>query len=230
MRHDTGYNGSVILLVDDDDNAPNMRGVYTATLDALVGPAGYDVWDTANSDTEPITDDLSASLVVIWFTGDEFGGFAGPGPAAEAALGAWLDAGGCLFISSQDYHFDRGLTPFMDAYLGITSVTNDNGNSTAVTGLGPVFGGLGPYALAYPFADYSDSIVVDAEADLAIEGNDGNDTAVSKAAGNYKATYWAFPWEAIMDPAGRLATMQAFLDWCGTRPVYLPAIHHAPAD
>ena len=45
-----------VLLVDDDDNAPDVRGSYTAALDAL--DVDYQVWDTANSDNEPDFGDM----------------------------------------------------------------------------------------------------------------------------------------------------------------------------
>jgi hypothetical protein len=61
-----------VLLVDDDDNSPDVRATYTETLDALGVP--YDLWDTANSDLEPAMVDLAPYDMVLWFTGDEFGG------------------------------------------------------------------------------------------------------------------------------------------------------------
>jgi hypothetical protein len=64
-----------ILLVDDDDNDPDVRGTYTAALDAL--GLEYDIWDTANSDNEPALNFLAPYQAIIWFTGDSFGGSAG---------------------------------------------------------------------------------------------------------------------------------------------------------
>ena len=92
--------------MDDDDNTPDVRSFYTDVLDAL--GANYSIWDTNNSDTEPDIATLSTYSTIVWFTGDEFGGAAGPGAAGETALAGWLDGGGCLFISSQDYLYDRG--------------------------------------------------------------------------------------------------------------------------
>jgi subtilisin family serine protease len=102
-----------ILVVDDDDNAPDVRATYTAVLDGL--GLGYDIWDTNNSDNEPDAATLQQYDAVIWFTGDEFGGSAGPGAAGETALATYLNANGCLLISSQDYVWDRGVTAFMQA-------------------------------------------------------------------------------------------------------------------
>jgi hypothetical protein len=159
-----------ILLVDDDDNSPDVQGTYAAALDVLVGVDGYDIWDTNNSDNEPDASTLNAYEIVIWFTGDEFGGFAGPGPAGENALASWLSGGGCLLISSQDYYWDRGLTSFMEQYLGVESATSDVGQ-TVVTGEGTIFGGLGSFNLVYPFSNYSDVIAPDPTAELPLSAN-----------------------------------------------------------
>ena len=148
------------------------------------------------------------------------GGFAGPGSAGETALGTWLDNNnGCFFISSQDYRYDRGLTPFMTNYLGAAIITNDSGNYTSVTGQGSVFGGLGPYSLAYPFNDYSDTIAPTVSSELAFQGDNTRGAALNKDSGSYKTTFWVFPWEAIGSAIGRAASLQAFLvDACGITP------------
>ena len=199
-----------ILLVDDDDNAPDVRSTYTSTLDAI--RQDYDIWDTDNTDNEPTVADLAPYEIVIWFTGDEFGGTAGPGAAAETALATFLDAGNCLFISSQDYFFDRGLTGFMQNYLGVQAATNDV-NQVSVTGDGTVYGGMGPYTLSYPFTNYSDIVSPNAGGTRAFLGDVG-DAAVAKDGGGYRTTFWGFPFEAISSPADRRALMNRTVDWC----------------
>lgn len=201
-----------LLLVDDDDDNPDVRGYYTATLDAL--GLAYDIWNTANSDNEPDLEFLAPHDAIIWFTGAEYGGFAGPGAAGEAALGIWLDAGNCLFISSQDYLYDRGQTPFMSDYLGVGTGSSDNGNYASVTGQGTVFGGLGPYPLVYPFSDFSDIISPSPSAMLAFDGDNGNDAAVNKAGNLYRTVFLGFPWEAIGNADERLELLQTALAWC----------------
>jgi choice-of-anchor B domain-containing protein len=205
-----------ILLVDDDDNSPDVRSYYTTALDAL--GVDYDIWDTNNSDDEPSAVELAPYSVVIWFTGDEFGGAAGPGSSGETALSSWLDDGNCLFISSQDYYYDRGLTPFMSSYLGVDSASSDNGNYSAVSGEGSLFGGLGPYDLVYPFSDYSDIITPDATAELAFIGNNSNNAAVNKDNGVYKTSFWGFPFEAIGTAGQRQEAMAVVLNWCTPTP------------
>ncbi len=208
-----------ILLVDDDDNSPDVRDRYTTALDAL--GLEYDIWDTGNSDDEPNTARLAPYKYVIWFTGGEYGGFAGPGAEGEGALGAWLDAGNCLLLSSQDYLWDRGgggadtPTQFMIDYLGMASGDSDSGDYSSVTGQGSVFGGLGPYNLSYPFSDYADIIIPNSTAEVAFRGNNNNSAAIAKDSGVYRTTFWGFPFEAISTPAGRKEALEMFLTWCG---------------
>ncbi len=198
-----------LLIIDDDDNSPDVSATYIALLDSL----GYefDVWDTGNSDGEPDATTLSEYDFVIWFTGDEWGGAAGPGAAGETALAAYLDDGGCLFLSSQDYHFDRGLTSFMTEYLGVGSITNDTDQNT-LTGA-DVFDGLGPYSTSYPFTDYSDTLVVAESSELAFIGDVGN-AGVSTDGGTYRSTFLVFPLEAISGASNQEQVLGTFIEWC----------------
>jgi hypothetical protein len=201
-----------VLLVDDDDNSPDVRSYYSDALDAL--DVWHDLWDTGNSDNEPTVQDLAPYEVVIWFTGDEFGGACGPGSAGEVALAEWLTGGGCLLISSQDYYYDRGLTAFMATYLGVSSATSDV-SQTTVTGAGALFGGMGPYALSYPGSNWSDTITPSSGPDaVAFVGNVG-DAAIINETATYRTTFWGFPLEAIPDVSNRADLLLLFLDWCG---------------
>lgn len=214
-----------LLLVDDDDNAPDVRSYYTTALAALGIP--YDVWNTANSDNEPDQYELNPYDMVVWFTGDEYGGFAGPGSAGETALAGWMDSGGrCFFISSQDYWEDRGLTTFMQQYLGVSSIAEPFLiKADEVTGQGSVFGGLGPYELAYPFTNYADSITPNGTAETAFLDQRDRSAGIDKASGFYKSTFWGFPFEAISTPADWQEALGAFLSWCGTTyRVYVPVV------
>jgi hypothetical protein len=154
---------------------------------------------------------------VIWFSGAEYTtpaglGVAGPGAAGEGALTTYLGGGGCLILSSQDYLWDHGLTAFGASVLGIGSYTNDVAQTT-VTGQGPVFGGLGPYTLLYPFDNFSDEVVPAAPGDLAFVGDVG-DVAVAHADGGSRTMFLGFPWETIQAPQDREAVLQAALAWC----------------
>jgi hypothetical protein len=220
----TTLEASGVLLVDDDDNGPDMRSAYTAVLDSLLGSGAYDVWDTGNSDSnEPALPDLQTYQTVIWFSGDAFstsgtGNEAGPGAAAESALGQWLDGGFCFLLSSQDHRYDHGQTAFMTNYLGANIAENDGGDYTSVTGqAGSLFEGLGPFTLTYTgFDDFSDAMTPVNGGILALNGNNGRGAAVTKVDG-YTTTYAAFPLETLA-LADRTATIAAFLANCGGDP------------
>ena len=212
-----------VLLVDDDDNQPDVRATYTAALDAL--GMDYVVWDTANSDVEPSAEQLSPYAMTIWFTGDAWKSPAGPGAEGEAALSAWLDAGGCLLFSGQDYLWNRGVTDFVRNYLGVDSFASDV-TQTTVNGVGAPFDGLGAYTLSYPFYNFSDGLTPTAFASPALSGDQGT-AALALENGVFKSTFWAFPFEAVDGDSVRQELLSRFLSWCGTqteRHIYLPLI------
>ncbi|RLE19141.1 MAG: hypothetical protein DRJ65_20610, partial [Acidobacteria bacterium] len=205
-----------ILLVDDDDNSPDVRATYTATLDAM--GLAYDIWDTANSDAEPSDIQLSPYQVVIWFAGDEFGGSAGPGSSGESALQSWMDEGDrCLMISGQDYYYDRGLTGFMTSHLGLGSATSDV-EQTSVTGAGTLFSGMGPFSLSYPFSNWSDTFVADADGEIAFTGNQAG-AATLRINNTSKGLFLGFPAEALSS-ADRQAVFEVFFGSCSETPLF----------
>ena len=207
----TGTWPANILLVDDDDNSPDMLPTYEALLNASGVP--YTVWDTGAGDNEPTAGDLSAYAAVLWFTGDSFAAEAGPSSASETALAAFLDNGGCLLMSSQDYHYARGLTALMTGYLGVASISNDTG-STTVTGVaGSSFDGLGPYTLAFPFSNYADTVTPGNGGMGAFESI-GGITGTVKTTGIYSAFFTTVPLEAFPSISAQLEVLGAFLGTC----------------
>jgi hypothetical protein len=209
-----------ILLVDDDNNAPDLLPTYQALLAAL--SINNEIWDATS--VEPTLGDMTAFEAIVWFTGDRFCGngspCTGPQNAAETALGQYLDAGGCLLISSQDYLWDMGgpghdtATPFMASYLGLASGTSDNGDYTSVDGEN-VYAPLGNSALTYPagFTDYSDTLVVAPGALLAFDGNNDHDGAISRLGPSWFTTYLSFGL-ATLPADKRQATLDEFLVRC----------------
>ncbi len=197
-----------ILLVDDDTNDPDVRPYFTAALDGL--GVAYDTWDTTLR-AEPDSAALANYTTVIWATGQN--GY--PDQAAETALTSFLDHGNCLFVSSQEYVYNRGLTPFMQTYLGVITATDDLFEAT-VTGVGSVFGGIGPSILLLPYENRADRISPDATAMLAFSGDNGAaiDSGVQKDGGNYRTTYWGFGFEGLPSAVERRNAMQRVLNWC----------------
>jgi hypothetical protein len=196
-----------ILLVDDDQNGPDVRSYYTDALDDL----GYDynVWDVATQ-FDPGEADLTGYLQVLWFNGYMYSETFTPDN--EAAVGAYLDAGGNFFLSSQDYLYDAGLTAFGQNYLHIASFVSDI-SQTTVTGQN-VFGGLGPYSLSYPFTNYSDTVNPDAQGQVAFTGNYGN-AAVSFDGADFNTVFLGYPFEAIPNLTDRSVVMGTMVEFFG---------------
>ena len=151
-------NLACVLLVDDDQDGPDVRIYYTSTLDEM--DVTYEVWDVATQG-DPSAGDLMGYQMVIWFTGyprnDTFTS------ANEAAVATYLDAEGRFWLVSEDYLYDRGLTSFGQSRLRIASYTNDV-NQTDPVGVPYSPGmGLGPYNLTppngWPGDLYTDDIV-----------------------------------------------------------------------
>ncbi len=211
-----------ILLVDDDNNAPDTRPYFTAALDAL--GYDYDVFDVGGgSGNGPDLAGLQGYSIVIWFSGDKFGGSAGPSGTDETNLAAYLDGGGRLFLSSQDYLYDFGLTGFGQTYLGIGSYTNDSGDASTKYGVAgdPIGDGLGPYPLSYPsgFSDYGDIVNAGAGASVAFRSSaaGGNNLDVDKASGAWKTVFFGTDWVPIANAnaANGREVLQRIIEWFG---------------
>ncbi len=199
-----------ILVVDDDDNSPDVRSFYTTALDGL--GLDYEIWNTNGSDTEPDAVALAPYRTVLWTTGDSIAASSGPGVAGETALATWLDGGGCLLVASQDFLQVRGLTPFAQSYLGIGTFTN-NVTQVTVKGHAPAFFGLGPYNLSFPYANRTDIVSPASGVEVAFDGSTG-DAGVAKDAAWYRTTFWGFGLEALSSAAARQETLQRVVAWC----------------
>lgn len=180
--------GENILLVDQDDNNPDVRHYFTDTLDAL-GEA-YQVFDVATSGSPQLVD-LEPFSVVIWFSGLRF---SGPDDQDQDVLNAYLSGGGRLFLSSQDYlyPYDGDVPGFARDALGVESVNNDNGGYGQVNGSG-IFQGLSALNLEYPFDDFSDSISATASASLDMVGGNGRGAGITTD----QTVFFAFPFPAL---------------------------------
>jgi len=208
-----------ILLVDDDNNAPDTRPYFTAALDAM--GLDYDVFDTGGGNG-PDLGGLLGYKMVFWFSGDAYGSTAGPNATDEANLTAYLGAGGRLFLSSQDYLYDWGLTTFGQNYLGIATYSDDVGDATGQIGIAgdPIGDSLGPFSLTYPsgFSDYGDIVNAGAGASVAFKAtNNSNNLDVDKASGDWKTVFFGTDWVAVYNnnSANGITVLQRIVDWFG---------------
>jgi hypothetical protein len=220
-----------VLLVSDIGGPPDVRRYYATPLATL--KATVTIWETGiEGNTEPSAAQMAPYEAVIWYTGDNYSSGTGPSAASEAQLAAWLQAGGCLFLSSQDYElaYRINLRPvpssFMVNYLGVNTVIDEVGQ-TSVTGAGLLYGGFGPYNLVKPtdeFAgNFSDTITPRKGAVTVFQGDQGP-AAVAYQGQGFKTTYWGFPFEMIPNESDRTAILKRFLRWCRYYESFLPYI------
>lgn len=220
----------VPILVVDDDGGDSYETYYHNAID----PLGYlyATWNLADEGK------LSAALldnfhVVVWNVGWAF-----PSVDADdrAALAAYLDNGGHLFISGQDIGwdiFDTGGSQYGTAaqnwyrtYLGATYVMDDT-NLLTITGVGGdpigdgmsfnIYGGTGANNQQYPseIQPYGSGIGCLTYAAT-------REAAVHLDSGTFQSVYLAFGFEGIATDAARELLMQRILQWFGVDVVGVP--------
>lgn len=216
-----------ILVVDDDDGA-NYHQFFTYALDG----AGllYDTWEIT-SQGAPDFEDISDYRIVIWTTGEDYEETLTP--ADEANLSLYLDAGGKLFLSSQDYLSENGIDAFASGYLHVGWYDSDVA-VTSISGIpgDPISDGL-DIDLVFPsgFSNFSDDILPDAEAagvfmNTGYSGK-GRGTvdyysvirypAVGSA--DFKTIFFSAPFEALPLNGSSIVVMQRIVDWFNEEPV-----------
>ena len=212
-----------VLLVDDDrwyDQSP----AYEAALQAAFVP--YDRWEVTDilGQGSPSAKRLSWYPMVLWFNGYDW--YDPIHPSELDRLTGYLDGGGRLFLSSQEYLYVIGQEALTRDYFGVVT-HSETLSQTAVTGVpGHVLGdGIGPLALDYPFRNWSDSVLPAPGAAVAFRGQHGQPGALTNegncAAGGpacrWRTAFFAFPVEAFpfeerVVLVGRLV---GWLSWLG---------------
>ena len=201
-----------ILLVDDH-HWYDTSARYRNALEARQLP--YDQWridqTAAPNLTTPSLKRLEHYPVVIWFTAYDW--YKTLTPAQETALSTYLDGGGRLVLSSQDYLFTSGFTDFARDYLGVINYTGELTVTQTVGAVGhPVGRGLGPTDLAYPFRNFSDVLRPSPEARIAFWGQHGQPVALTRAGAPWKTAFYAFALEGF-SPDDMAAVLGDTVDW-----------------
>ncbi len=205
-----------VLLVDDDGGAA-FETTYYAPAIAGAGRS-FAICDRG---TTPLTGDILANFdIVVWNTA-----FAVPtlDAADRAALGAYLDGGGTLFVSGQDVGYElahSGPEPlaWYHQYLHANYVADDTNDYTLDGVAGdPISDGMVLTISGGDGADnqeYPDAISpYDAAAHVIFEYNASQDGAIAADTGTHRVVYLSFGFEAIDNAADRALLMQRALDW-----------------
>jgi len=196
-----------VLLVDDDRSQPDVEASYITSL--LQNRFDFDYWDI-DSMGNPSPDALSAHQSVIWFTGNWI--YDTLHIRDEMALADYLDGGGQLFLTSQEYLTDTGRTSFNRNYLGVGQFLNDLGANSVqgVAGTLP-WQNLGPFTLIppAPSADWFNPLP---GARAAFENENGFYNALAHDAGTWRSLFLSWPFENLA-PLDASAVMTNTMDW-----------------
>jgi uncharacterized repeat protein (TIGR01451 family) len=201
-----------VLLVDDD-RWYHVQDHYTAALQANVFTYDYwNVgWDSGYGLGSPPLGTLQWYPIVVWFTSYDW--FATLSTDEEANLRTYLDNGGRLFLTGQDYLYTNGLTDLGRDYLGLMDYTEDL-TSTVVSGVEDHLIGdtLGPYTLTYPFENWSDALTPTVFSEAAFLGDHGYPVGVAHQDDGFRAVFFGFPFETL-DEAAAQTTMEKVIGW-----------------
>ncbi|RME71877.1 MAG: DUF11 domain-containing protein [Chloroflexi bacterium] len=212
-----------VLLVDDD-RWYSFAAEFRQALEANGIP--YDYWLVPKSWSGPVPDSppvdtLTLYPMVVWYTGYDW--LQPLTTEEENRLAQYLDGGGRLMFSGQDYIYNlpgHQPSPFATNYLGVLQHTEDF-SSTTVTGEpgNPVGDHLGPYTLTFPpgYTNWTDALTPTTTARVASRGQAGQPNALTNAGTGPGGAAWhthflAFGPELLSDSA-RARWMQRSLGW-----------------
>lgn len=201
-----------ILLVDDDAGS----SYETYYKDALTANGfTYANWVVKTQGSPPLSE-LNKRKVVIWFT--SFQVTTTLTGTDETNLTSFLNAGGSLFFSSQDYLSER-FGSFAQNYLHVADFGMDVASDSETGVLGDTISNGLSLSMSYPFGNYSDDITPGANAGGIFMNSTSNPGALRYPAlgtAPYKVVFFAFPFEAIANgtaPNNRATVMKRVVDW-----------------
>ncbi len=214
-----------VLLVDDD-RWYEQQEKYRAALEGAGIP--HDLWETApalgsGERGGPPVEVLRWYPVVVWWTGYDW--YAPVTAVEEQALREYLEGGGRLFLTAQDFLYYHAGGP-LQPYLGVLTYTEDVTPTVAAVvpenpvGLEEGCGAGRPTCLlplTYPYRNWSDGLVpAPGTAALLRDGN-RHAIALARREGDHATVFFSFPWETLPEEArpGVLQQVVGYLSWLG---------------
>jgi hypothetical protein len=151
--------GQKPILFVDDDGGNAYQSYFLSALDSL--GLEYDVWTYASQGC-PTDSALEFHQAVVWSTGPDYGSLSNPKTLTatdQAHLMTFLDNGGRLFLSSQDFLLDNNPNNFITNYLHVAGHSDDMGGDTVNGASGDTVTEGMAFRFVHPFANFSDWIV-----------------------------------------------------------------------
>lgn len=213
-----------VLLVDDD-RWYEVGDTYRQALRENRMP--FDVWDlqqraaSSGVSRSPPFEILRMYPMVVWFSGYDW--YEPLTPADEMLLSRYLDAGGRVFYSGQDYlALSEEVTDFARDRLGVLAFTDDV-TTTRVTGV--ITSPLGSWMPAeepvYPYPNRTDALTPTTSAAVAFVNQDEQPIALTNSTPRWRTAFFAFNPDGLAAPsrARLLRRVTGWLSWLGTSSV-----------
>lgn len=213
------FNGSYAVLFVDDDEGFDYETPIKNGLDALLYV--YEHWDITNGHAQvsPDYDDMAGFDYVVWQTGWRTGTVITDNDTA--AMAAFMDDGGSLFLSSQAF-LNQYASPnvFITDYLGVASWVLDRGY-TQMNGVAgdPIGDGISlPLSFQYPTWRKGDSAVPGPTASTVFLAPDGSHATVRNTMPDgAKSVFMPSSYNAISqsdpDPNNTRFVLQRIMEW-----------------
>ncbi len=202
------------LLLVDDDRWYEQAEKYRATLDSVGVP--YDLWQTCPAlgvceEIGPSTERLMRYPVIVWWTGYDW--YRPITPEQEAALREYLEGGGRLFLTSQDFLYYHADDLFSRVFLGVLTYT-EAVTPVQVVGVPeePIGDGMGPLNLAYPYLNWSDSVVPMPDVGVVLRDQARRAVGLAQRGEGWATVFFSFPFETLPEDA-RPAMMERVVGW-----------------
>jgi uncharacterized repeat protein (TIGR01451 family) len=215
-----------VLLVDDD-RWYSFTNELKAGLEANNIPYDYYLVAKSWSGPEPPSPPLATLQmypILVWYTAYDWANTLTP--AEETKLAAYLDGGGRLFFSGQDFLYNHlnnhsgSYQSFAQNYLGVLAHTEDY-SSTLTIGQAdnPVGAYLGPYNLSFPpgYNNWTDALTPTTTAKAVTLGQVGQVNGLTNAGVGPGGQAWHTNFLAygpeLLDTADRARLMQRSVGW-----------------
>ncbi len=183
---------SKILLVQDDQADYNYTS-YLSDYSSLLVNAGYTSYNTvsvATNNDGPSLDILNQYDIVVWFTGDAYGGNYTTTLTAndQTALTGFVNNGGNLLLTGPDAIFNNEFSDFVQNVLHVDF--KNEGDRNKVVGVAETsYAGASYASVGHPFADqFISNDTAIAKINLIYPGEDTYDNAYEYYSGTSMAT------------------------------------------
>lgn len=173
----------------------------------------FDIWDN-NERGSPGFERLSHYETVLWYTGYDW--FQPLVDEEIASLKKYLQNGGRLFLSSQDYLYYHRHNRFTQDYLGVLDY-QEFITSTAVLGGDNVLAGDGiePLPLNYGrYRNFGDSLAPAETSETYLWNNLGFASGVATRGSPWRTVFWGVPFELLPDDS-RTEMLGDVVGWLG---------------